>query len=455
MTPNLIGRTFNRLTVIERAPNIGRLATWYCSCSCGTTKTKPIRGSQLKNSGIKSCGCMLREILYKRNFKHGCTKHHGASRRTPEYISWGAMKQRCTNPKHRFYRLYGGAGVTICDKWLKFENFLFDMGTRPSAEYSIGRIKNHLGYDPSNCKWMTPEEQVNNTSHSRHITIANETRTITQWCRHLNIDARAVNSRIYRGWLPEEAIITPIRKREMATKEEMSRVGRSNSRRGKSQERHIAHLLTDWSGIEFRRRKVEGRDASTIARESTADVIAVPYDFRFSVEAKSGKGFSLDALMANPKTALFSAWWFQACYDAQLVSDIIKSRIFPMLFFKPNPNTDWVAFSEHALTILISKINHTTKSELWFPHIYFSAYKLSKQIGSVTFSKKNKITTELQLDPTIICRWKDFAANVSPNGLFLDGGPKILCHPEGETSWRAEAAETENQLEPSGQVVNH
>jgi hypothetical protein len=215
----------------------------------------------------------------------------------------------------------------------------------------------------------------------------------------------------------------------MATKEEQSKIGRSNSRRGKSQERHIAHLLSDWSGIEFRRRRVEGRDASTIARESTSDVIAVPHDFRFSVEAKSGKGFSFDAMMVNPKTALFSTWWFQVCYDAQLMSNTINTTIFPMLFFKPNPNTDWIAFSEHALSILVSKqdlhIKPLHKQELWFPHIYFGAYKLSKQSGSITFSKKNKITTELQLDPTIICRWKDFAKNVSPAGLFIIDEPKI------------------------------
>jgi hypothetical protein len=324
---------------------------------------------------------------------------------------------------------------------------LADVGHRPHQDYSIGRIENNLGYEPGNCRWMAPEEQVNNTSYSRHITIANETRTITQWCRHLNIDVRTVNSRIHRGWSPEEAIVTPIRKREMATKEEMSRVGRSNSRRGKSQERHVAHLLTDWSGVEFRRRKVEGRDASVVARESTADVIAVLHDFRFSVEAKSGKGFSLDALMGNPNTALFSTWWFQTCYDAQLVSNISGNKIFPMLFFKPNPNTDWVAFSEYAISILTSKQDNTIKQELWFPHIYFGAYKLSKQIGSITFSKKNKITTEIQLDPVIICRWKDFAANVRPDGLFLDEKePKILRnHPEGEP-WHAVDVEIENQL---------
>lgn len=205
----------------------------------------------------------------------------------------------------------------------------------------------------------------------------------------------------------------------MATKEEMSRVGKSNSRRGKSHERHVAHLLSDWSGVEFRRRRVEGRDASTIARESTSDVIAIPHDFKFSIEAKSGKGFSLDALMANPSTALFSTWWFQVCYDAQLMSSAVNAQIFPMLFFKPHPNTDWVAFSEHALCMLIHKCDNTYKTELMFPHIYFGVYKLSKQTGSITFSKKNKITTELQLDPAIICRWKDFAANISPTGLFL------------------------------------
>lgn len=414
-TLNMIGQKFGRLTVLERAPNQKAYAAWFCSCSCGVIKTHPIRGFSLRNGSTTSCGCILREILHNRNFKHG---HSCRIRKSPEYISWDSMKQRCTNPKHRFYRTYGGAGVSVCNKWLKFENFYTDVGPRPGIEYSIGRIKNNLNYEPGNCKWMTVEEQSNNRSTSKYVTINNTTKTVAQWCRFLNIDTRVVNSRIHRGRSPIEAITVPIRKYKMPDAEK-SRIGRSNSRRGKSQERHVAHMLSDWSGVEFRRRRVEGRSASVIARESTADVIATPHDFRFSVEAKSGKRFSLDALMASPTTALFSSWWFQTCYDAQLMSKAANIHIFPMLFFKPNPSIDWIAFSLYALEILLPKDNGSPKTKLWFPHIRFTSYE-SKQIGAITFSKKNKITSELQLDPVIFCRWKDFAINVSPNGLFVN-----------------------------------
>ena len=219
MIPDMIGLKFGRLTVIERAPNSGKFAAWYCSCSCGTEKTKPIRGFALRNGSTKSCGCLLREILCKRNYRHGCTRHFGnINRRTPEYISWGAMVQRCTNPKHRFYGRYGGIGITICDRWLKFENFLADIGLRPSQEYSIGRNDNNLGYEPNNCKWMTPDEQVNNKSNSRYVTIGNETKSIAQWCRKLDIDPKVVHARIHRGRTLIEALLTPVEKNQWQQK---------------------------------------------------------------------------------------------------------------------------------------------------------------------------------------------------------------------------------------------
>jgi hypothetical protein len=75
--------------------------------------------------------------------------------------SWDAMKQRCTNPKDVGFVIYGGRGITICERWLNFEAFFADMGPRPPG-YSIERIDNNGNYEPANCKWIPKGDQHKN-----------------------------------------------------------------------------------------------------------------------------------------------------------------------------------------------------------------------------------------------------------------------------------------------------
>jgi hypothetical protein len=82
--------------------------------------------------------------------------------KSPEWNSWNHMKQRCLNPNHVKYPEYGGRGITVCERWLKFENFYFDMGDKPSSIHTLDRIEVNGNYEPSNCKWSTPKEQSNN-----------------------------------------------------------------------------------------------------------------------------------------------------------------------------------------------------------------------------------------------------------------------------------------------------
>jgi hypothetical protein len=80
---------------------------------------------------------------------------------SPTYSSWAAMKQRCLNQNHPKYRNWGGRGIAVCDRWLKFENFLADMGERPVGK-TLDRINNDGDYEPGNCRWATPAQQVAN-----------------------------------------------------------------------------------------------------------------------------------------------------------------------------------------------------------------------------------------------------------------------------------------------------
>jgi hypothetical protein len=103
----------------------------------------------------------------------------------PEYGAWASMRRRCANPSDNAYRYYGGRGITVCERWQKFENFYADMGPRPSPMHSIDRIDNDGNYEPGNCRWATRVQQIQNRRKSREA-VANR-----QWLR---------DARNYLGW---------------------------------------------------------------------------------------------------------------------------------------------------------------------------------------------------------------------------------------------------------------
>jgi hypothetical protein len=157
----MIGRRFSRLIVLSfagRNKHTHRLYT--CLCDCG--KQTVVTGAILRNGKTRSCGCLHREQSSK-NIRHAIAKatKHGESG-VPEYCCWNAMLQRCRNPNNKFWHNYGGRGITVCERWSRYENFIADMGYRPSPQYSLDRIRNDGNYEPSNCRWATQKDQVNN-----------------------------------------------------------------------------------------------------------------------------------------------------------------------------------------------------------------------------------------------------------------------------------------------------
>ena len=135
---------------------------------------------------------------------------HGLSG-TPEYRAWRAMKDRCFNPNYQHYSHYGGRGIGVCDRWLNLENFLADMGSRPSARHSLDRIDNNADYFPKNCRWSTRVEQENNKRSNRFITIGCVTLTIAQWTEKKGYGKNVIWARLELGWSDYDAVMTPVR----------------------------------------------------------------------------------------------------------------------------------------------------------------------------------------------------------------------------------------------------
>jgi len=133
---------------------------------------------------------------------------HGLSR-TPEYKAWKRMRCRCNNPGAHNYKDYGGRGITVCDRWDSFENFLSDMGPRPSAWHSVERNQNDGDYEPGNCVWATKTEQARNRRSSRFLEIDGVRLTLAGWAERFGQSVHKVHKRLKRGWTITEALERP------------------------------------------------------------------------------------------------------------------------------------------------------------------------------------------------------------------------------------------------------
>jgi hypothetical protein len=121
------------------------------------------------------------------------------------------MLKRCRNEAHKFWRHYGGRGITVCDRWLKFENFLADMGERPKGK-TLDRIDNDGNYHHGNCRWATAEQQSQNRRTAVVLEFRGKRLPITEWCRSKSLSRNVVYLRLRRGWSAERALTTPVQR---------------------------------------------------------------------------------------------------------------------------------------------------------------------------------------------------------------------------------------------------
>ena len=131
---------------------------------------------------------------------------HGFAR-TPTYYAWMAMRQRCNNQRNQSYADYGGRGIRVCERWQAFENFLSDMGEQPVGMW-LDRLDNNGNYEPGNCAWRTPRQQLNNTRKTVLLTFNGHTQSISAWARETSINGQLITYRITHGWTVAEALTT-------------------------------------------------------------------------------------------------------------------------------------------------------------------------------------------------------------------------------------------------------
>lgn len=188
---------FNMLTLSSKSPINGKYL-WICDCG----NSKEILMNSVKSGNTKSCGCLQKSNRLKPKYKiHGMCK-------TSTYKSWASMHYRCKANVKIYYK---GKGISVCERWNDFANFLSDMGERPKG-HTLDRINLNGNYEPSNCRWATAKTQCRNRSNNNLLTYNNKTATIAEWESITGLPYATIHARIIRGWSVEKTLTQPIDK---------------------------------------------------------------------------------------------------------------------------------------------------------------------------------------------------------------------------------------------------
>lgn len=190
---------FGMLKVTSDKYRENRRTYFTVLCCCGNSVK--MRDDHIRKK--RHCGCLTADLL------KWCKRTHGLCY-TGEYFTWGQMWARCTNQNHASYHNYGGRGISVCDRWASFENFIEDMGMRPEGTCEIDRKNNDLGYFPENCHWTT--RKVNSRNTRRNVVLVHEgkSQTTAAWAEEIGLEYHVIANRVRSRWSDEEAITSPI-----------------------------------------------------------------------------------------------------------------------------------------------------------------------------------------------------------------------------------------------------
>lgn len=203
------GDQYGRLTVIGLSTRLERRSNgiynrfWNCLCDCGNTVE--VCSGNLPSGHTQSCGCFKAERIHEGTYKHGLIH-------TSEYWAWSSMRRRCYDTNDKGYKNYGARGITVCDRWIEsFENFISDMGMKPSPKHSVERKNNDSGYSPENCIWGTRAQQNSNRRNTRKLEHDGKNLTLMEWSQITGIKYFTLVRRVNKGWSPSDVIGRPVR----------------------------------------------------------------------------------------------------------------------------------------------------------------------------------------------------------------------------------------------------
>lgn len=200
---DLTGKRFGRLVVLSYVKS----GKWLCHCDCGNDKI--IQTGHLNGGITISCRCFAKENSSKIHKTHGYS-HHDL------YSIYSNMIGRCHNPNNHKYYMYGKRGIAVCDPWREsFENFLIDMGKRPSQKHSIERLDNNKGYSKDNCEWHTIKEQTRNRRSNIYVEVNGEKMCLIDACKIVGLNYATVQQRVTKyNWNINDALTIKSRKQK-------------------------------------------------------------------------------------------------------------------------------------------------------------------------------------------------------------------------------------------------
>lgn len=201
MIKDIRGQTFGRLTAIKYVySDKSRTAVWQCKCNCGNIVN--VKGTELRNGQVNSCGCLQKERARMSNTKHGKSN-------TKLHPVWRGMKQRCYNKNDKRYKYYGARDIAVCDEWRNdfMAFYTWSMNNGYKEGLTIDRIDVNGNYEPNNCRWITQKQQNKNTRYNKNYTINGETHCLKDWCTILRLKYSTVANRInLYNWSIERAL---------------------------------------------------------------------------------------------------------------------------------------------------------------------------------------------------------------------------------------------------------
>ncbi|MGR6008091.1 hypothetical protein ACT7CZ_02735 [Bacillus cereus] len=184
---DILGETFGNLTVVGYSHTQRNGSYWDCVCKCGNTKK--VTKNHLMTGHTKSCGCLRPQVI---------TKHGDHKERL--YSIWSGMKRRCLNKSANDYYKYGERGISVHEEWMEYPLFKkWALENGYSDDLTLERLDFNGNYEPENCKWIPLEEQLKNTRRNVFITFEGETKVLSDWARHFDINYQTLKGRYWRG----------------------------------------------------------------------------------------------------------------------------------------------------------------------------------------------------------------------------------------------------------------